>query len=193
MGRPRAFDEAAALDAAMRVFWRKSYEGASLSDLTRAMRINRSSMYAAFGDKEALFRRAIARYSAGPMKYIREALAQPTVRGTVTALVNQTAEFLAMPGNPRGCLSVQGALACGTEAEPVRQALIEWRKNGEAALTKRFERARKEGDLSAGVDPPDFARYVSTVMSGLAVQAANGASKSELRRLATMALRFMPF
>src|SRR5579864_7912043 len=75
MGRPRGFDEDAALEAAMRVFWEKSYEGATMSDLTEAMGINRSSMYAAFGDKERLFRRAIERYRNGPMTFIKEALA----------------------------------------------------------------------------------------------------------------------
>ncbi len=66
MGRPRVFDVDEALDRALRVFWRKGYEGASLSDLTKAMRINRPSLYAAFGNKEALFRRALDRYAEGP-------------------------------------------------------------------------------------------------------------------------------
>src|SRR5271155_1869375 len=106
MGRPRGFDEEAALDAAMRVFWEKSYEGATLTDLTEAMGINRSSMYAAFGDKEALFKLSIARYREGPMTYLREALAKPTVHAVVEALLYGTVEFLATPGNPRGCLSI---------------------------------------------------------------------------------------
>src|ERR1700751_1881083 len=87
MGRPRGFDEDAALEAAMRVFWAKSYEGATMSDLTEAMGINRSSMYAAFGDKETLFRRAIERYRTGPMTYVRKALALPTLREVVPALL----------------------------------------------------------------------------------------------------------
>jgi AcrR family transcriptional regulator len=62
MGRPREFDTTAALDAAMRVFWEKGYEGATLTDLTNAMRINRSSMWAAFGNKEELFKQAFGRY-----------------------------------------------------------------------------------------------------------------------------------
>src|SRR5438132_7710181 len=65
-GRPRAFDPDAALDRAMHVFWAKGYEGASLSDLTRAMRINRPSLYAALGNKEQLFRKVLDRYMNGP-------------------------------------------------------------------------------------------------------------------------------
>src|SRR5450432_2916250 len=74
MGRPRTFREEDALDAAMRVFWEKGYEGASLDDLTQAMGINRSSLYSSFGDKAALFRRVIDRYGAGPIAYLWEAL-----------------------------------------------------------------------------------------------------------------------
>src|ERR1700739_1446501 len=76
MGRPRGFDEDAALEAAMRVFWKKSYEGATMADLTEAMGINRSSMYAAFGDKESLFHRVMERYRADRMVHIRQALAK---------------------------------------------------------------------------------------------------------------------
>src|SRR5579864_5265573 len=111
MGRPRGFDEDAALEAAMLVFWQKSYEGATIADLTEAMGINRSSLYAAFGDKESIFRRAMERYREGPMTYIRQALAQPSLREVVAELIHGTAEFLSTPDNPRGCLSIQGALA----------------------------------------------------------------------------------
>jgi AcrR family transcriptional regulator len=68
-GRPRSFDTGNALDRAVDVFWRKGYEGASLSDLTRAMGINRPSLYAAFGDKEQLFRKVLDRYDEGPASY----------------------------------------------------------------------------------------------------------------------------
>ena len=80
LGRPRSFETGKALDAAMKVFWCKGYEGASLSDLTRAMGINRPSLYAAFGDKESLFRKVLDRYDSGPAAYVREALNRPTAR-----------------------------------------------------------------------------------------------------------------
>jgi AcrR family transcriptional regulator len=189
MGRPRGFDEDAALEAAMRVFWEKSYEGATIADLTEAMGINRSSMYAAFGDKEAIFQRVMERYRAGRMTYIRKALAQPSLWEVVAGLILGTAEFLSTPDNPRGCLSIQGALACGTNAEQVKLSMIEWRKSGEAALKKRLQQAQSEGELSAEIQPADFARYLSSIMAGLGVQAANGATRAELRRVAAIALR----
>lgn len=193
MGRPRGFDEEAALDAAMRVFWTKSYEGATMADLTKAMGINRSSMYAAFGDKEALFRLVMDRYRNGPMTYIREALELPTVREVATALVEGTVDFLSIAGNPRGCLSIQGALACGSDAQPIQHAMIEWRKQGEMAIRKRLEKDQREGNLKNDVTPADFARYLSTIMTGLGIQAANGATKPDLKRLAATALGFMGY
>ncbi len=188
-GRPRGFDEGAALEAAMRVFWEKSYEGATIADLTEAMGINRSSMYAAFGDKEAVFHRVMERYREARMTYISQALAQPSLRKVVAGLIHGTAEFLSSPGNPRGCLSIQGALACGTDAEPVKQAMIDWRKSGEAALKKRLRQAQSEGELPAEIQPADFARYLSSVMAGLGIQATNGATRAELRRVAAIAVR----
>lgn len=189
MGRPRGFDEEAALEAAMRVFWEKSYEGASVADLTEAMGINRSSIYAAFGDKESIFHRVMERYREARMTYIRQALAQPSLRDVVARLIHGTAEFLSTPRNPRGCLLIQGALACGTDAESVKQAMIDWRKSGEAALKKRLQQAQSEGQLPAGIQPGDFARYVSSIMAGLGIQAANGATRAQLRRVAEVALR----
>jgi AcrR family transcriptional regulator len=189
MGRPRGFDEDAALEAAMRAFWKKSYEGTSIADLTEAMGINRSSIYAAFGDKESVFHRVMERYRNGRMSHIRQALAQQSLREVVAGLIHGTAEFLSTPGNPRGCLSIQGALACGTDAEPIKQAIIDWRKSGEAALKKRLQQAQSEGELSAEIQPADFARYLSSVMAGLGVQAANGATRAELRSVAAIALR----
>src|SRR5258707_8579285 len=193
MGRPRGFAEDTALDAAMRVFWEKGYEGAPLGDLTGAMGINRSSLYASFGDKEALFRMAIARYAEGPAAYLKEALQQPTVRAVVEALLRGALELLTDPSHPRGCLSVQGALACGTDAEPMKQAMIEWRKQAESGIQKRLQRARAEGDLAEDVNPCDLARYVSTVVTGLGVQAANGSTWPVMARAVDLALRSMPF
>ncbi len=193
MGRPRGFDEEAALEAAMRVFWAKSYEGATMADLTEAMGINRSSMYAAFGDKESLFRRAVERYRMGPMTYIREALALPTLKEVVVALLQNSVEFLTTPGNPKGCLSITAAMACGNDAETVRDAMIEWRKQGEIAIKRRVQQARRSGDLDKSINAPDFAHYLSILMSGLGVQAANGATKAELKRYTEIALKFLGY
>jgi AcrR family transcriptional regulator len=193
MGRPRGFDTAAALDAAMRVFWQKGYEGATLTDLTDAMRINRSSMWVAFGNKEELFKKAFERYINTYQGYMREALEKPTVREVIESSLRSTVDFLATPGNPKGCLSVHGALAVGDEADPVKQWLIQGRKHGESLARKRFERAKKSGELGADVDPAALARYVSTLIQGLGVQGASGATKAELTKVVDTALRYMGY
>lgn len=191
-GRPRAFDAEKALDRAVHVFWRKGYEGASLSDLTRAMGISRPSLYAAFGDKEALFRKALDRYADGPGAYVREALAAPTARAVVERLLFGAADSQGDSRHPRGCLMVQGALACGEEAQRVKKELMSRRASGVADLRKRLERARSAGDLPGTASPGDLARYVVTVMHGMAVQAAGGANRAELRKVAKTALRAWP-
>ena len=191
-GRPREFDVEKALDRALQVFWRKGYEGASLPDLTQAMGINRPSLYAAFGSKEGLFRRALDRYAEGPAAYVGEALTEPTARAVAERLLGRAVDLMTDRRNPRGCLMVHGALACGEAAESVRRELAARRAAGEAAVRKRFERAVRDGDLPADANAADLARYLTTILHGMSVQAAGGASRATLRRVAAMALRSWP-
>src|SRR5439155_2785661 len=120
-GQPRSFDVGKAVDRALDVFWRKGYEGASLSDLTRAMRINRPSLYAAFGNKEELFRKVLDRYVNGPLAYFGKALAAPKARGVIEQIFVGAARMASDPRFPSGCLMVQGALAVGNAAGSVRR------------------------------------------------------------------------
>lgn len=191
-GRPRTFDVDEALDVALKVFWRKGYEGTSIDDLTRAMGINRPSLYCAFGNKEQLFRKALDRYTEGQSARIREAIEAPTARAAAERLLRGTADALTDPLHPPGCLSVQGALSCGEASEPIRRELNARRAAAEAALRERFERAKSEGDLPPDEAPADLARYLATFLQGMAVQAAGGASREDLRRVAETALRAWP-
>jgi len=192
LGRPRSFETGKALDAAMKVFWCKGYEGASLSDLTKAMGINRPSLYAAFGDKESLFRKVLDRYDSGPAAYVQEALNQPTARAVVEKLMEGAADLATASGNPRGCLFVQSALVCGDGAKAIRSDLILRRDAGEKAVRLRLKRAQAEGDLPRDSNPADLARYVVTMIQGIAVQAASGATRDELRRVIRTALQAWP-
>src|SRR5438128_1858311 len=108
-GRPRSFDRDEALDCAMRVFWREGYSGASLRDLTKAIGINRPSLYAAFGDKQALFRQALDRYMSKYAGYVEVALKQSTARAFAERLLLGAADSMCEGSNPAGCLLVQGA------------------------------------------------------------------------------------
>jgi AcrR family transcriptional regulator len=192
VGRPRCFDADEALDAAMRVFWKKGYEGASLSDLTAAMKIERPSLYATFGNKETLFRKVLDRYSCRASKFAEDALSLPTARAVVERLLLGNAEVVADPHNPAGCLMVQAELSGGDESAAIRDELNARRHRMEMTLRKRLQRAKAEGDLPADADPADLASYVFTVSHGMAVRAKNGAARAELRRVAEMALRAWP-
>jgi AcrR family transcriptional regulator len=192
MGRPRAFDRDKVLDQALHVFWERGYEGTSIADLTEAMGINPPSLYAAFGNKETLFREALDRYEARRDEIMAEAFAAPTAREAMTRLLEGTADRLSDKDKPRGCLMVQGALCGGEECDAVKRDLASRRAAGEAMIRERLKRAKREGELPKDADPAALARFVSTVMQGMAVQAAGGATRKELRTIADMALRSWP-
>lgn len=192
MGRRREFDVDKALDAALCVFWRKGYEGASYADLTAAAGVERPALYSAFGNKEALFRKALDRYFETYMDFIPEALAQPTAYRVVHGMLYGALELHTRYPDQSGCLGINGALAVSDEAEPVRRALIAERALGEAKLRARLEQARAEGDLPASSDPAALAAFVLAVSHGMAVQAKAGFSRDQLAAVAELALSAMP-
>lgn len=189
LGRPRVFDADKALEQALLVFWQKGYEGTSLSDLTAAMGINRPSLYAAFGNKEALFRQALDRYEATRAAFQRQLLEAPHARDGVEQVLRQTANFLSDKRHPKGCMITQGALASSQGADSIRHELISRRCAAEGHMRQRLERAKAEGDLPAGLDPVAFARYLASVLQGMSVLAAGGASREELQQVVDVALK----
>ncbi len=192
MGRPREFDTDAALEKAMRLFWAKGYEGTSIGDLTATLGISRPSLYAAFGDKESLFRAVLQRYASGPGGYVAAALARPTAREVAEQLLRGAASLQSNSRNPGGCLTVTGALVCGDDAEPVRQALSAHRAAGIALLRRRFQQARAQGDLPESSDPAALARFVAAVVYGMSVLASGGASRTELEEVIRTTMRAWP-
>ncbi len=156
------------------------------------MGINRPSLYAAFGSKEQLFRKALDRYQTGPQSFLGQALRKPTARAVAEAMFSGFIRMLRGRDKVRGCLIVYGALACGDEAQPVREELARLRQAAVSTLRERFERAVQDGDLPEGTDCATLARYIATVLNGLAVQAASGATEAGLRRVSTMAMRAWP-
>ena len=190
-GRPRNFDEDQAIDSAMRVFWEKGFEGTTMTDLTDATGLSRSSIHAAFGSKEGLFLKAVERYQSGPMKYIPKALAEPTFPRAIEALFRGMVNFLSIPGNPKGCLSIHGALASGTGGDLVTQIMAEWRQTNLNLIKDRIQRAQREGELRQEVNAADYTRYVAGIMIGIGIQALSGAGRAELTRIVDMALQFL--
>lgn len=192
IGRPRGFDADEALERAMLVFWEHGYEGASLANLTDAMGISTTSMYAAFGNKQELFRKVLERYTEGPSAYLARALEEPTAHAVATAILAGAARTTTGPVHPHGCLGVQGALATSDSGHDVRDLLAAWRNNGCCRVRERFQRAVADGDLPPQTDPALLARYVTTLAFGIAVQAASGVGRDELQAVADAALSTWP-
>jgi AcrR family transcriptional regulator len=190
-GRPTGFDTDRALDVAMRLFWDRGYEGTSMADLSQKMGIHPSSIYAAFGDKQALFALAAKRYANIPAQYMVKALEQPTFRGFVLAAFDNTVEFLAAKDHPSSCFTLTAAIACGADTEAAKVLMREMRMQNEAAIKARLLKARKAGEFPREENVDDYTRYLSSLLSGLAVQAANGSTRAELRRTAEIALRHL--
>lgn len=191
-GRPRAFDKAKALDTALELFWRHGYEGTSISLLAERIGINVPSLYAAFGNKESLFLRAIERYSELNGKIYHESFKKKTAREVALAILTGEVELVTQRGRPDGCLMVQGALATSPESEKISEMMAGMRGMAERWMAERFERAKEENDLPADADPKSLASYIMTLNSGLAVQAKSGVGKKQLLKVVEIAMRNWP-
>ena len=190
-GRPREFDVDEALASALRVFWTKGYEAASLNDLTEAMGITRPSLYAAFGNKESLFRKALDLYEQEKLAYVGEALKAPTSRQVAERLLRGALAMQTSDCDPKGCLGVIGAVMC-PEAESIRADLMARRKSSQDALCARLEQAKADGDLPPGCDVDGLCAYLGAILQGMSVQAGSGASKEQLEALVETSLAMWP-
>ncbi len=188
-GRPREFDVDEALGAAMDVFRDHGYAGASLKTLTAAMNVNRPSLYAAFGDKAALFEAAVERWRelGGPL--IEALHEEPDVRAAFEGLLNGLCRSFTGPSRARGCL-ITTCRAAGDDATPDGgRVLVETERAVLGTMQARLDRAREEGQLGPIDDRgvSDLARYFLCQVKGCSALARGGATEAELRRVVTIA------
>jgi AcrR family transcriptional regulator len=182
-GRPRSFDRDVALKRAMELFWERGYEGVSLADIASELSLTKPSIYAAFGDKEALFREAIALYSRTEGSSTQRALAEePTARAAIEAMLRNNARNYATPGRPRGCMVVLAASVGSSESEEIRAFLSSIRKSSRDQLAKRVQRGIRDGDVPRGADAQRVAVFYFTLLTGLSVQARDGVSAQTMNR-----------
>ncbi|MGB3377417.1 TetR/AcrR family transcriptional regulator [Allopontixanthobacter sediminis] len=190
-GRPREFDKDEVLGAALQVFWQKGYEGASLSDLTDAMGITRPSLYAAFGNKEALFLQALDRYEKDKLAYIGEAVDALTARAVAENLLLGAVE-VATGGESRGCMGVISSVACQSIEPSIRDDVNSRTESARNLIIERMQRAIDAGEFVIDADAAAMTRYLLAIMQGMSVQAQSGATREELLQVAESALLSWP-
>lgn len=190
-GRPREFCPDEALAAALCVFWTKGYEGASLSDLTDAMGITRPSLYAAFGNKESLFRQALDLYERDKLAYMREAMAQPSARAVAEYLLRGAIDT-ATGGESRGCMGVIASVACQSVEPSIRDDVNRRAELGKRLVVERMQAAIDAGEFVVPTEAEGITRYLLAIMQGISVQAQGGATREELQQVADAALSAWP-
>jgi AcrR family transcriptional regulator len=195
-GRPRVFDEEQALDAALGLFWRSGYQGASLAELTHAMGINKPSLYAAFGNKEQLYLKVLERYREQQLMRHAEAMAgEPDLKQAMRVFLRSVATMLTAPELPGGCMVVNSAVACDNAAIP-RSVVAAIGKTIEQSslglLKERLQDELRQRNLPQDTSIEKLADYFTAIMCGMAVMAKVGVTKARLFDTIEQALGALP-
>lgn len=180
MARRREFDIDKALKAVMHLFWEKGYEGTSYNDLSIATGLVRPSLYAAFGNKEELFLKAIEHYSKEEACFFSKALEQSTIRAVLEDFLSNSIKMVTQEGKPQGCLGINGALACSDESLPLQKELNKRRLDALNLFEQRFNKAQLDGDLPKNINTTALSYLVMSIAQGAAVHAKAGASREQL-------------
>lgn len=189
-GRPRTFDRHEALKKAMLVFWEKGYEGTTMANLIEAIGMKAPSVYAAFGNKDALFNEVVKLYTGivndGPLKTLKE---QANVYEAFKSLFAENLKMFTSAHNPTSCLIMTAAINCA----PEHHDHVDTLKNLRGAYKKAFEARIKQGvtdkQIKPEANPTELAEFYATFAHGLALRAKDGASKSELETSSELALQ----
>jgi AcrR family transcriptional regulator len=189
-GRPRAYDTQTALEQATNAFWRTGYSGTSLDSIAHATGMNPPSLYAAFGNKHALYLEALARYWETSLAATREALAEdlPLHESLMLAFEAALSIYFSGKGSARGCFVVGTAVTEAGEDTPIRNSVAAGLRLIDADFEARFRVAREKGELQPDADPAALALLASATMHSIAIRARAGVRRTELRELARKAV-----
>lgn len=192
-GRPRRLDREVGLEVAARLFWQHGYEGTSIADLTQAMGVTPPSLYATFGSKENLYQQALD-HNAASQTRLRAAALQAEIPAyeALAFYLNDVAQGISNPQNPRGCMVSTAVLQHAAENTAVAEAVAARREISIQCVKARFDRAISEGELPADTDTDTLARFYSAVVQGMSAQACDGAPTAALQRLVAVALSAWP-
>lgn len=190
-GRPRSFDREAALDRAIRLFWRKGYEATSVRDLSADLGIGAPSLYNTFGDKQTLFTEAVDVYDRVYGGFIEAAIREePTASRAMRRILTEAPARYTRHGMPNGCLVASGD--SGTEDEAIRAVLRQRRDDKTSMLREKIDADIVAGCLPAGTDANGLASYVMTVLRGMDQRARDNATRRDLAGIARIASRVLP-
>lgn len=185
-GRPLKFEQNVVLEMALAQFWAHGFEGTSISDLSSAMGIHRPSLYAAFGNKAALFKSCVTHYLSTELNFIEETLKTAPLLIAIDALLERE---IALIENGRGCFLVQAAISCREENDEIKALLNEHRKTLEGKLRRRVQMAQMKKEVASTDSPAAIAKYLASIYQGLSIQASGGATRRELQEVAKIALK----
>ncbi|MBV2121669.1 MAG: TetR/AcrR family transcriptional regulator [Candidatus Thiodiazotropha sp. (ex Ctena orbiculata)] len=197
VGRKRSFDTSEALDKAMRLFWENGYSATSVKDLTDVLGINKPSLYAAFGNKEALFEKAlehyVSRYAAPKLEQLTQSTHHPLPQ-RISNHINSIIDSVCDTTTPLGCLIVKSSCESGGTGLPeeIGQSLQTIGQVTQRTLTMLFEQAQQNGQFSADANPKASADYLMSLLYGISVLARQGRSREELRAIVNLAVAALP-
>ena len=191
-GRPRSFDRGQALRAVLLLFWKHGFDGTSYTELTAATGMSKPTIYANFGDKIELFRKAVVLYAEQSVEAYQRALAQPTAREAVEACLRLARGLNPQTDEPQVCFLVQGALTGSADTQELRDELGSLQRQATLLLQKRLEQGKRKGELPSTANTRVMAEYFTSVVTGLSVQAATGASRRDLSQVVEMAMASWP-
>jgi AcrR family transcriptional regulator len=189
-GRPRAYDPDVALGQVIEAFWNTGYSGTSLDDLSAATGMNRPSLYAAFGDKRALYLQALDHYWQLGDAAMREALAydRPLSAALMQVYRKALSIYFSGKGRPRGCFAIGTATTEAVEDPKIRAALALGLRKLEDAFAARIRTAQQTGELHTHHDPATLAMLASATLHTIAIRARAGARRAELEDIAQRAV-----
>lgn len=192
IGRPRSFDRAVALEAAMLTFWRYGYETTSIVDLTTAMGITPPSLYAAFGDKKQLFLEAARLYAGDPDAIKRAISDASTAQDAARDLLTNAAIAYTGEKTPKGCLLASATASGSAASAEVQHTVAEIRHVAAANLRERIERDISDGVLPRDTSAVGLSGMIMAVIQGMSILARDGASRASLLAIIEAALSAWP-
>jgi AcrR family transcriptional regulator len=184
-GRPRAYDPDVALTQAMNAFWDAGYAGTSLDDLTAATGMNRPSLYAAFGDKQAIYRKALEHYRANARETMKGAFAYDLpLREALRSICDSALSIYFSDGRRRGCFVYGSAITEAVLDADTRATLAEVVRQIDRALESRIRFAQTQGELPADARPEVLAKMVAAVLASLSIRSRAGEPRESLEAIA---------